>query len=231
MIYKLKAAGVTLMAAFAVSAIVASVAFAQQGTLTADGPVTLNMTGTVGEVWEGITTFGVRTECPGTIYTGHKLNATPHTSIPSGSTSFTVTPHFVSCQTGGGFHNVTITMNGCDYAFNIGKTVSLDKYAVTADIVCPPGGKIAMHWYAAANEKTLTCTFTVKPQSGLEGLTATTNTDVGDIGLVGTIKGIHVERHGSFCSSLTSAVGEYHMDLTIQGKNEGGGGTGILITD
>lgn len=51
MIRNLKALGLALVAAFAMSAVTTSVASAQQGTLTSDGPVTLktNELGIAGE--------------------------------------------------------------------------------------------------------------------------------------------------------------------------------------
>ena len=87
----LKALGLALVAVFALSAVAASTASAQQGTLTSDGPVTLTATETgVGQNW--FEAFAAKIECPGSTFTGHKVATTPHTPISSGATEATLTP-------------------------------------------------------------------------------------------------------------------------------------------
>jgi hypothetical protein len=225
----LKALGLALVAALAISAPAAS---AQQGVLTSDGPVTLDLTATRGGGGtEGITTFGERIECPGTTYAGHKYNVTPHELIPIGAHTITITPHFVNCKTASAPNKATLTMNGCDYVFSFGQTVAQNKYPITAEVACPVGAAIEFHEYLASNNENISvCTLTVRPQSGIMGLSVTTNTISDDLNIAGTLKGIHVEKHG-LCGSGTSVTGEYHMDLTVQGTSIRGENTGITVTD
>lgn len=233
MIRNLKALGLALVAVFALSAVAASAASAQQGVLTSDGPVTLDMTETgVGQ--NATTMFGEKIECQGTIYTGHQYNVTPHMPIPGPTTTITVTPHYnnANCTAFPGPTKATITMNGCDFVFHIGGTVAADRYALFADIVCPVGQQIEKHVYLAPNNEEVSwCTYTIGPQAGLPGgrLTTTTN-GAEDVDIVGAFKNIHVEKHG-MCGAGTTNFGEWDVDLTVKGTNPGGGPTGITVTD
>ncbi len=233
MIHNLKALGLALVATFALSAMAASAASAQQGVLTSDGPVTLDMFET-GAGQNATTMFGEKIECAGTIYTGHQYNVTPHMPIPGPTTTITVTPHYnnANCTAFPGPTKATITMNGCDFVFHIGNTVAADRYALFADIVCPAGQKIEKHVYLAPNnEEASWCTYTIGPQAGLPGgrLTTTTN-GAEDVDIVGAFKSIHVEKHG-LCGAGTTNFGEWDVDLTVKGTGPGGMPTGITVTD
>jgi hypothetical protein len=229
----LRTLGIALVAVFMISAVAASAASAQQGVLTSDGPVTLDMTETgVGQ--NATTMFGEKIECPGTIYTGHQFNVTPHQPIPGPTTTITVTPHYnnANCTSFPGPHKATITMNGCDFVFHIGNTIGPDRYAIFADIVCPVGQKIEKHVYLGPNDEAMSiCTYTIKPQAGLVGAHATTTTGGGnDIDITGAFKNIHVEKHG-LCGAGTTNFGEWDIDLTVRGTNPVGQPTGVTITD
>lgn len=222
----LKALGLTMVAAFAMSSILASAAFAQQGMLTSDGPVTLH--GEAGTyTW---TTFGLVVKCTGLSFTGHKYNVTPHTSINSGATQITLTPlSMEDCTMHDGTEEqrkVTVTMNGCDYAVNIEGAVEKNKYAASTDIVCPEGKAIELHnWFPFPN-----CTVTIKSQSGIKNGTVK-NTESGDITLEGGFKEILIEKHGSFlCPTESSKSTTLSMAATLEGRNEAGGSTAIAIS-
>lgn len=230
MFRSLRTLGLSLIAVVACSALAISDASAQQGVLTSDGPVTLDLTGTAGEVSEGITTFGERIECPGTTYTGHKYNVTPHESIPTGTSTITVTPQFAKCSFSMAPYAMTLVMNGCDYVFHIGGTVSTGTYSLLADIACGAGKAIEVGIFSGQAENITLCRWLVHSQSGLSGLTITTSEGAGDLGIVGAMKGIHVEALGAFCSE-TSTAGEFHMDLTVKGKAVNGAPTAIAISD
>jgi hypothetical protein len=215
----LKILGLAVVAVFSLSAVVASTAWAQQGKITSDGPVTLDLTETGANSW---TTFGLKGECPGT-FTGHEYNVTPHKSIAAGATKITITAFYSigKCVVfhSGGEQSVTVTMNGCDYVLNLGSTVEADRYALTTDIMCPPGKAIEMHnWFPAVFGK---CTLTIKSQTGIGGATVAANTGSNDLSITGTFKEILLERHGSGfgCSSETSTGGTRHVNLTIQGTD------------
>src|ERR1044072_3755126 len=81
MIRNLKAPGLALMAVFALTAMAASTASAQQGTLTSDGPVTLIGTETGEPNDNSISMFGTTIRCPGSTHTAHHSNGSPHTTI------------------------------------------------------------------------------------------------------------------------------------------------------
>lgn len=229
----LKALGLALLAVFAMSAVAASAASAQQGVLTSDGPVTLDMYET-GVGLNATTMFGEKIECAGTVYTGHQYNVTPHMPIPGQTTLITVTPHYnnANCTAFPGPRKATITMNGCDFVFHIGNTVGFDRYAFSADIVCPVGQKIEKHVYLAPdNEDIPWCTHTIGPQFGLPGARLTTTTNgANDLDIVGAFENIHVEKHG-MCGAGTTNFGKWDIDVTVKGTDLGGLPTGITVTD
>jgi ribosomal protein L31 len=238
MIRNLKALGLALVAVFAMSAVAASAASAQQGHLTSDGNVTLDITEIAGEL-NALTAFGAKTECPGTTLTGHKYNVTPHTFIPSGETTATVTPDYnaTNCHAteGATVHKATVTQNGCDYVFHIGSTVAADQYSLTVDIECT-SGPIVVDVYAFANSELggVQCEVKTGTQTGLTGPTLTDETN-GHLKINGTFTGIHVERHSptgaAACPDATVTNGEFHINATITGTNEAGTSTEVSISE
>ncbi len=237
MIRNLKALGLALVAIFALSAMLASMASAsRQGVLTSDGPVTLD-----GEE-DGPNFFADppapgKVECPGSIVTGHRYNVTPHEAIPkTGETTVTITPHFENCKNGGS--KVTVTMNGCDFVFHVGETtekVEDGEYKLTADVICPAGKVIEVHQYLASNnENVLTCTLTVPEQKGITGFDISNDVKEGKttetLTATGTSKNVHVITEG-LCGSSTSLVAEQTINYTIKGTNATKEETGIKITD
>lgn len=233
MIRYLSVLGFVLVAVFAASVMAASADSDEQGMITADGPVTLDMFETgVGQ--NATTMFGEKIECPGTIYTGHQYNVTPHQPIPPGATTITVTPHYnnANCTAFPGPRKATITMNGCDFVFHIGNTVAADRYALSTDIVCPVGQQIEKHVYLAPNDEQMSfCTYTIKPQAGLPGARITTTTNgANDFDIIGAFQNIHVEKHG-LCGAGTTNAGQWDVDLTVKGTDPVGGPTGVTVND
>lgn len=232
--HKLKALGLVLVAVFVMSAMATSAASAQQGKLTSDGPVTLETTET-GEPGSGVnayTTLGIKLECPGSfLLTGHKINVTPHEFIPNGASEFTVTPHanINTCTNSSGLPT-TWLMNACDYVLHIGDTVAADEYAVTTDVICPPGKHIQLEQFNKHPGGIRLCTFTIKPQNGLAGAHLIANTATLDLSLVGTFKNIHIEQSG-LCGSKTSTTAEFHIDATVKGTDSIGKTTEISISE
>lgn len=225
--------GFALAAILAIGALAASVASAQQGKLTSDGPVTLEGIETGEVVNNAYTTFGMGVECPGFSLTGHKYNVTPHEFISIGSTTLTITPHVKLgiCYIGiGSPQPTTWLMNGCDYVLHIGTTVTADEYAVTTDLTCPPGKHVQLEQFNEHPGGVRLCTYTIKPQNGIAGPRLITNTAADDVNLAGTFKNIHLERSG-LCGSATTATGEWHVDMTFKGKSTIGATTGITVTD
>lgn len=143
-----KALGLAILAAFAMSAVVASSAHATQASFTAESyPVTI--TGTQ----EGATNYfeatpGRKVECKIATYEG---------TLKEASTELTVTPTYDECtETSTGF-GATVDLNGCHYIFTVGtKTSSTDAHG-EVHVKCPVGNKISI--------TVATCTVHVTPQT------------------------------------------------------------------
>lgn len=235
----LKALGLALAAVVAMSAMAPLPAHAQlQGALTSDGPVTLVATET-GESSNGFLAFGDSIRCPGSIYTGHKYNSTPHELIPSGSTTITITPHysFEKCRTTNANLPVTIFMNGCDFVLHIGTTTGKagqHLYAATTDVVCPAEKTIQLTVFTSSAHSTKSCTWTIGTQNGLTGIRIRHTTSPADtIDLLGTLQGMHVERSGTCAegASTTTSEGKIQIDAAGQGKNAAADNTALTVTD
>lgn len=231
----LKVFGLVVVTVLALSAVVASVASAQNGRLTSTGNVTLTGTEIVGTP-NALTFAGIKTLCTGSTYTGHKYNVTPHTFIPSGSETITLTPQLKQpCETNVG--PATVDLNGCDYVIHIGATTGVaDTYAVTTDIVCPAGKDITeTSWFSAAEhtEGKESCTMHIAPQTGLKGATIR-DTTTGDLELVGAVKGIKVVEtkdglHALLCPAK-EGEGEFDFGDTYKGDNEAHTSTSISLS-
>jgi len=242
----LKALGLALFAVFAMSAVAAQAASAANGMLTSDGPVTLTGTETGAAGANRITAFGTFFECPGSTGTGHKYDVTPHEFIPSGSTTFTLTPH-IKQTNGAGEPNCvgtagtsgTTDFQGCDYVVHAGETTGgvAGTYGGSLDVVCPTGKEInwtiwfskAQHIAEPNNPK---CVLHVPPQTGITGVHAT-DTGNGTIDLTGTLEGITATqtRNSILCPSGThTATLAVDLDVSVTGHNEAGEPTGISLS-
>jgi hypothetical protein len=246
MIRSLKTLGLALVAVLALSAMAASAASAQQGKLTSDGPVTLIAAETGAAGANALTAFGNRVECPGSSYTGHKYNVTPHALIPSGETTITVTPHYK--QTAGnckavtalGTFRATVDVNGCDYVMHLGATTGgvAHTYGVTTDVVCPVGKEIEITVFTNEADHTANkpfCVQKVPAQTGKPGIHATDTTN-GHVDLAGTVTGLTVNQpasasHPFLCSAKHTLTGEFHLDVTGRGVNSLGGATNVSISE
>lgn len=236
MIRDLKLLVLSLVAIAVPSVTGASAASAQQAFLTSDGPVTLIGVETGETSTNLLTAFGEKIECPGSFYTGHKYNVTPHSVIPSGATTVTITPHHIAekCRSSNNLF-MTWTMNGCDYVFHFGETSPAGNeegtYGLTADIACPEGKAIEWHLYTSSSELTKVCTVKINSQTGLKGLHVTSTSASEDLDISGAMEGIHMERSGAFCSSLTTKEAKFDIDITVKGTNEIGAETGIAVSE
>lgn len=238
----LKVLGLALMAAFALSAVVASAASAQ-GKLTSDGPVKLTAAETgVGQNF--LKAFSLSVQCPGSTYTGTKAGSTSEL-ITSGSTTATLTPVYKqgnhNCTVTPGNFIATIDMNGCDYVVHIGATTGgvAGTYGVTFDVVCSGSNEITVTVWTNStdhtNSTTPMCIMHVKAQAGLAGAHAT-DTGGGVIDITGTVKNIHVQKtnpgtHPVLCPTQTTATGEFSIDASVTGENAGGGATTVSLSD
>jgi hypothetical protein len=181
----------------------------------------------------GLTAFGASVRCPGSTYTGHEPNTTPHEAIGARTNAITLTPHYnneeCEASTVLGLKKATVNTNGCDYALTLGETTGgvEGTYGVTADIVCPEeAGPIQVTLYNSspgteASEETVICNITVGPQT-VSGAHAT-DTGNGHVDITGTFTGIHLERSGACLldgKGSTTTEGELHVDWTLEGLNE-----------
>ncbi|HET8863139.1 MAG TPA: hypothetical protein VFM94_07805 [Solirubrobacterales bacterium] len=228
--------GLALVGIFAMGVLVAPSAFAQEPAIRSDGPVTLSATETGEAEANGFTMFGETIRCPGSTYTGHKVSATPHEAIPNGATAATITPAYK--QTSNNCKHVqenipaTIDLNGCDYVVNIGAETSKHKYAATTDIVCSEGQSIKLTVFSGSAHSFKLCTYTIKAQTGLTGLTAKATTPATeDFDIEGAATGVHVVRSGAACEETTTAEGKINLDLTVKGLNGEGKATAVSIDD
>jgi hypothetical protein len=240
MIRNLKVLGLALVAAFALSAVLASAATAQVGTFTSTGPVTLIGTQTGEASANQISAFGGTVRCPNAKYTTHKYNVTPHTFIPNDVSTTTVTPHFGVCsgQFGSTFP-ATVDMNGCDFVFHIeGTTPGVDTYTVKTTIECTPStNHITITIFATAAKHTANepfCHLTVTQNAA--GYLGTHVTDLtnGKVSNTGTINSITVDQKsptGSLlCPEQTTNTGSLSLDVVNEGKNEAGGTTSVSLS-
>jgi len=233
MIRNLKILGVALAAAFALSAVAASAALAveEQAFLTSDGPVTLTGTETGGGANNRLTAFGTFTECPGTTYTGHKYNVTPHEFLEAHSTTVTITPNYVNCVSSALKLKTTVDMNGCDYVFHLGKTTSPSDVApITATVVCPAGKHIEVTIPGIA------CTITITENAaGYAGLSVTDTTQgagKNDVDITGTINTIEADSNaGCPVPNATTKTASLIQDVTVVGHNKALGFTEIGLSD
>jgi hypothetical protein len=222
----LKAVGLALAAVFALGAMSASAALAQQGLLTtSDGkPATLLGVETGAAGSNAFTSFNAKTECAGA-YIGHKFNVTPHTPLANKETTVTISPSYKNCDAfDPATHPLTMNMNGCDWVLHIGVTTGgiAGTYGATLDIVCPVGKSIEKHVYNDVAHTQSLCTIKIKGQTGLAGAHVT-NTG-GAFDLVGSIQNIHVTREG-LCvfdgQGTTTTTGQLHVDLSFKSTTAG----------
>jgi hypothetical protein len=229
---------VVLVIAIAAGAATASTAAAQeanQGEISADGPVKLDGTELAGKS-NAITALAYKIECPGSTWSGNRYNVTPAEGVPVGSTTITVTPTYTNCTaiSGGSNHKTTVTMNGCDYVLHTGETSGEEgRYGLTTDIVCPEGKDVQIEVYPFAGSELggVVCTLTVKAQTGLTGPTVASNLEKGDLFMEGTFKGLALELSGSGCATESTSKGEWHFNATAKGTNVLGEETAVRVTD
>jgi hypothetical protein len=243
----LKVLGLALVAMLTLGAMTAAAASAQQGVLTSDGPVTLHFEENE-PATNARTIIGGKLEALGTLYTGHRLDKTPHEDLSKeGETTLTITPQYAQTNCVFTFLGVsrpcTITVNKCDYVLHIGQTTeTTNTYGASTDIECPDNVAIDLDIYkvgtpdtdeAHTNSSNLFCTITVPEQTGLTGPHLTNDTANGDVDLIGTFTGVKYTRHGGAgCGpEQTFTNGQLHVDMTVTGTNEEGGATAIAISD
>lgn len=161
----LKALGLALVAAFAMSAVAASVA--QASTPAAFTAAEYPAVATGHE--EGalnyfeITGGGAKTECN---------NVTYEATLAGASHELTVTPHYTECEETISGNPATVHLNGCDFRFTAGTYTAapVDDAHGKVHIVCPVGKKIEITVSAFGSP---ICAVDVHPQTLEGGITYT----------------------------------------------------------
>jgi hypothetical protein len=162
---RLKALGLALIAAFAMTAVPAAGAQAQIKVTTGASPAWIT-----GEQIKGkehhftIENGGPRVACETADFTA---------TVTNGATSVTVVPKYEKCHA---IINVetfklTVTMNDCDYLFHGGKEVSSTTFSEgEVDLVCPAGKEVEVHIYKKPVSETEgeLCTLKVAPFTNLK---------------------------------------------------------------
>ena len=217
---KLKALGLSLVAAMAVSAVAVMSASAKDGghfvttgnthtTIEAHvdskTPLHLKIHGLSGEV-------GCATQ------THHGTNVTET------FTSITITPTYTGCTTTGTETSVPVDVNGCTYTFTVNGPITTPENPPgsntvehTAHLVCPAG--------AAIKVTHPNCTVTVHPQTVNGGITYTTETNAQNIHDIKMHVNVQftVTKHG-LCQfvSPTNGNGTLIGTPTVTAKNTAG---------
>ena len=214
----LKALGLALVAAFAISSLVASAAQAtSQGKFTAakyPAVFTGSQDATATNAFT-ITAGNGQTTCKIATYEG---------TLTEASTKITVTPHYTECTSSG--LAATIHLNGCHYIFEAGTWTQADNVTHgSAQIVCPAGKQIQI----TAGP----CIVDVYPQTVPNGGVTFTNLPIGG----GTnapyvvahvaLKGIEYTETDAnfFCPNASphhTKDGEFHSTVTLKGYEDTG---------
>ena len=159
MMRNLKVLGIAMAAVFAMSAVIASAASADQLT-SESSPVTLTGAQIASEN-NKLTSPEVGTiSCETADY-----NAT---SVATPTRTITVTPVYTNCRVFGFLSHTPIHMNGCDYLLHV-NTAANDTTG-TADLVCPAGATVTA---TAISVGTTKCTVHIAPQTNLAKIEAT----------------------------------------------------------
>jgi hypothetical protein len=246
MIRNLKALGLGLVVVFALGAVAASAALAQNGLLTSNGPVKLTGAPTGEKNDNSITAFGGVVTCPNAKYTGFKIlsqkqteEGKTHELLPNGSSSGTIVPHFGTCITKVGAIEFlsTVDMNGCDFELDVGATIEANKYKLKATEECPAANTIKITNFANATkhaENLPFCVEDITKKTDRGETFVATDTLNGSVDNTGTIENLEIQREsptGSIlCPKEETKTGIWHFDLNVTGDNSLGEKTTISLS-
>jgi hypothetical protein len=238
MIRNLKILGLALGVVFAMSAMLASAAFA--GKVTAPESATLTGTDTIGQ--KSVLTYNANQElkCHGHYHIGPVTTFAETGGVEThGETSFpaeeiTVAPTYTGCEAyinGTKLGTATVTMSGCDFDLVLG-AVSGGSGPVTASLTCPSGQSVIVHVYTNEAHTTNVCTYTFG-ETGNKNRTGSSLSapGAGELTLGGTTTGISASRTGILCggtgSTTTASLTAHAM---ISGKNKKGEAVALSLS-
>jgi len=233
MTLNLKALGLALVAALALSAIVASAAHAVTNPkITAVDGSALTLDAETNES-ERFTAFGASVTCTNSKYTGKPINE---------NKAVTIEPVYTGCHSQVLFLKfpATVTMNGCAFILyhlsTDGSTVEHTAsdithfYNSTTEIECPKEKVIEVHIYKNHTDHTAnkyTCTLTVGPQTVENGPTIDVTTKKGTVRLTGNVKNLKAEAHNT---SSSCPAGEGTPSTTTAEQDLATGGIEVTGT-
>lgn len=192
----LKAVGLAVVAAFAMSAMVASTASAAK--FTAANGLAQHLVATDVGAADKFEVAGSTLTCNGETFTSN---------APAGQTTeLSFTPNWINCKTeGAAFNNVTVTHNSCNLIFTSTPTPAVH-------IAC--GAKpIEVHHYSSSAHSSSTCTETI----GTQTVTGhPTYTNVGNHVEVHGVAGVSLQTHGACSFGFTlNQTAEYTYSQTV----------------
>lgn len=221
---KLKALGLGLLAALAVSAVAVMNASAET-SLT--GHFTSEVAHTTLQVTEGPEEKVHRLELTVEGFTGIVCDKPTYTSTISEATvtELTVEAKYEACHTTGGTPGeVNVTMNGCDYRFTQPNKESA-KTEHTVDLVCPVGAHVVVDHEG--------CEITIDPENPRSGIgyTTTVENNIHSITLTANVTGFKATLHTGLCVLIgTTKNGSLTGSATVKGLDTEGHQVGITAT-
>jgi hypothetical protein len=214
----LKALGLALIAALALSAVAASGASAEYKFTSGAGTTNTIVTGEQTTTHEFVT-GGQGFKCTVAKFEGTQATAT--------TTTATITPTYENC-TYGATRPIDITMNGCTYLFT-GAT-NAEKHGIV-HIKCPAGKVIEAHITEPAG--TNKCTLTIAEQTATGGVTYTNNLKpVPDDVTIHTTMTWKLTAHGEglLCNTIKAAGSVvYKGTTTLRAYEDVGGIEGAQV--
>jgi hypothetical protein len=214
-----KVLGLALIAAFAMTAVLAASAQAQIKVTTGKSPAWVTGSPPVGELH----TFTVENGGPELDCEEADFTAT----VTGGATTVTVFPTYHVCHAiiGTETFKATVTMNGCDYFFHGGVEVSSTTFKEgEVDLKCPVGKAMEIHLYKNEAETEELCTLTMTEQLNKrsnevhnEG-SGSTN----DVTITTNVTG-NITRDGSLLCGKASNTAVYEGTTTSKAFEDAGG--------
>jgi hypothetical protein len=206
MIRNLKVLGLAVVAVFAMSAVVASAAMAENFH-SESSPTTL--TGEQSATHEFTTSVGTVT-CTTAKFSGNVTG----TSVSEVS----VHPTYEGCKLSGININVTITTTGCNYRF-----YNVASKSGPVDVVCETGKEITVSGPG--------CTVKVPGQTGKSTVSYTNNgSGTGrTVTVTAAVEGLKYSTSGLLCGSSTKENGTYKGPTLVKGFTGGGTQQGIFV--
>lgn len=218
----LKALGLALFAALALSAMAASAASAKHHFGAPKAPT--DVTGSQG-TQHIFTTEAGEVKCNTATFSGTQGSAS--------TSEVTITPHYTGC-TAFGFASTHVKFNGCDYTFTT-PTVDITPGEFTSEpphVLCP-GTSVVEITPTIPFFGTSVCTVTVEPQTPTSGHVLYKNEgsgDTRDVLVTSKVEGIHYTVHGgggtcgtteSGGKTITHTDGKYTGTVTLKGYEDG----------